>query len=224
MPFCTVAGAGDPEIKLYYGTYGHGPIKVLLIIGLAGTHDSWGPQIKGLTGTLLANDGELGDVDVHLGGEGDAGIEVCAFDNRGMGRSSVPKKRSEYTTKIMAKDAIALLDHLGWKKAHVFGHSMGEFMKIMISFQLLVMSILMSLPLTILVARLNLLVNGNGVFVGTGGMIAGKLAALVPDRVLSLALLNVTGGGFECFPKVSRMFCCQVYVSSFQRLPHAGRR
>ncbi|KAL6972115.1 hypothetical protein U1Q18_031801 [Sarracenia purpurea var. burkii] len=33
-------------------------------------------------------------------------------------------------------------------------------------------------------------------------MIASKLAALVPDRVHSLALLNVTGGGFECFPKL----------------------
>ncbi|GAB4826205.1 hypothetical protein Ancab_009070 [Ancistrocladus abbreviatus] len=63
---------------------------------------------------------------------------------------------------IMAKDAIAVMDHLGWRKAHVFGHSMG-------------------------------------------GMIACKLAALVPDRVLSLALLNVTGGGFECFPKLDRM-------------------
>ncbi|GAB2265062.1 hypothetical protein Dimus_000129 [Dionaea muscipula] len=168
MPYCNVTGEGvagadgNNCINIYYRTYGHGPIKVLLIIGLAGTHDSWGPQIKGLTGTLVPNDAESMAVDGDLCEEGNAGIEVCAFDNRGMGRSSVPTKRSEYTTKIMAKDAIALLDHLGWKKAHVFGHSMG-------------------------------------------GMIACKLAALVPDRVLSLALLNVTGGGFQCFPKLDRL-------------------
>lgn len=39
-------------------------------------------------------------------------------------------------------------------------------------------------------------------------MIACKLAAMVPERVQSLALLNVTGGGFECFPKVFDVFCC----------------
>ncbi|KAF8008414.1 hypothetical protein BT93_K2174 [Corymbia citriodora subsp. variegata] len=161
MPFCEVRNNG---IKLFYRTYGRGPVKVLLIIGLAGTHESWGPQIRGLAGTDAPNDGGAAAVDGgaenESGGDG-SGIEVCAFDNRGMGRSSVPTKKSSYTTRIMAKDAIAIMDHLGWKEAHVFGHSMGA-------------------------------------------MIACKLAAMVPNRILSLAVLNVTGGGFECFPKLDR--------------------
>ncbi|XP_022158048.1 uncharacterized protein LOC111024626 [Momordica charantia] len=178
MPFIEVnsstAGSENASINssinLFYRTYGRGSTKVLLIIGLAGTHDSWCPQIKGLCGTDVPNDDADRDV---TGGRNAAdasqesnsgdggGIEVCAFDNRGMGRSSVPTKKSEYTTKIMAKDAIALLDHLGWEKAHVFGHSMG-------------------------------------------GMIACKLAAMAPERVKSLAMLNVTGGGFQCCPKLDR--------------------
>ncbi|CAA2981684.1 Soluble epoxide hydrolase [Olea europaea subsp. europaea] len=169
MPFCNVSsyqnGDGDElninGTNIFYRTYGQGPVKVLLIIGLAGTHDSWGPQIKGLAGTVIPNDDESTASDrSNESDEGD-GVEVCAFDNRGMGRSSVPTKKSEYTTIIMAKDAIALMDHLGWKKAHVFGHSMGA-------------------------------------------MITCKLGAMVPDRVLSLALLNVTGGGYECIPKLDR--------------------
>lgn len=70
--------------------------------GLAATHDSWGPQIKGLTGTVEPNDDE--DEAPAAGGGGtdgpdeeDEGVEVCCFDNRGMGRSSVPTKKSEYT-------------------------------------------------------------------------------------------------------------------------------
>ncbi|KAL6539110.1 hypothetical protein OROGR_011759 [Orobanche gracilis] len=35
-------------------------------------------------------------------------------------------------------------------------------------------------------------------------MIACKLATTAPERVLSLALLNVTGGGYECIPKFDR--------------------
>ncbi|XP_030935732.1 uncharacterized protein LOC115960874 [Quercus lobata] len=181
MPFCEVRktqqDSEDTELnhdqnnnnnnngtKIFYRTYGHGPTKVLLIIGLAGTHESWGPQIKGMVGSDLPNEDETrsGGCDwnpIPDDNESGGGIEVCAFDNRGMGQSSVPTKKSHYTTKIMANDAIALMDHLGWKKAHVFGHSMGA-------------------------------------------MIACKLAAMVPERILSLALLNVTGGGFECFPKL----------------------
>nr|GMC53322.1 putative aminoacrylate hydrolase RutD [Ipomoea batatas] len=164
MPICEVGRYQDDEdaaknngIEIFYRTYGHGPVKVLMIIGLAGTHNSWNPQIEELAGTVTPNDddGSSGEV------AGNGKIEVCAFDNRGVGLSSVPKKKSEYTTRIMAKDAIALMDHLGWEKAHVFGHSMGA-------------------------------------------MIACKLAAMVPNRVLSLALLNVTGGGFQCMPKLDR--------------------
>lgn len=132
MPFCEVRNNG---IKLFYRTYGRGPVKVLLIIGeyshswfslvgfrgieyagrfglivldlgwgrwagLAGTHESWGPQIRGLTRTDVPNDSDSaaveGGADNESGGDS-SGIEVCAFDNRGMGRSSIPTKKSSYT-------------------------------------------------------------------------------------------------------------------------------
>ncbi|KAJ1263861.1 hypothetical protein BS78_09G219400 [Paspalum vaginatum] len=178
MPYCEVDRYADGDkwegVRLFYRRYGRGATKVLLIIGLAGTHDSWGPQIKGLTGSLEPADDEppRPDEEAGVGAAGAAeaapaegeeaagdGIEVCCFDNRGVGRSSVPPNKSYYSTAIMAQDALALMDHLGWKKAHVFGHSMGA-------------------------------------------MISCKLAAMAPHRLCSLAMLNVTGGGFQCFPKL----------------------
>ncbi|GAB4826206.1 hypothetical protein Ancab_009071 [Ancistrocladus abbreviatus] len=99
MPYCTARGGGEAAgkngIQIFYRTYGNGPTKVLLIIGLAGTHNSWGPQIRGLTGTNVPNDAESEsmEIDDNLGNESNAGVEVCAFDNRGMGRSSVPARR-----------------------------------------------------------------------------------------------------------------------------------
>uniref|UniRef100_A0A0E0PQL5 AB hydrolase-1 domain-containing protein n=1 Tax=Oryza rufipogon TaxID=4529 RepID=A0A0E0PQL5_ORYRU len=164
MPYCEVDRYQNGDewdgVRLFYRRFGRGATKVLLVIGLAGTHDSWGPQIKGLTGSLepAADDEESGDAAAAEGDDGD-GIEVCCFDNRGVGRSSVLPHKSYYSTVIMARDALALMDHLGWKKAHVFGHSMGA-------------------------------------------MISCKLAAVAPHRICSLALLNVTGGGFQCFPKL----------------------
>ncbi|MCO5614862.1 hypothetical protein L7F22_069147 [Adiantum nelumboides] len=116
--------------------------------GLAATHEAWNSQILGLVGSTTTNeeDGSMEKFSMPLADcqslcdfasleesqdKEDIGrmsrddIHVCAFDNRGVGKSSTPKKKSEYTTKIMALDALDLMDHLGWRKAHVFGHSLG---------------------------------------------------------------------------------------------------
>lgn len=48
------------------------------------------------------------------------------FDNRGIGESDKPVMR--YSTSEMAKDALELLDHVGWigkRSAHIVGISMG---------------------------------------------------------------------------------------------------
>jgi hypothetical protein len=62
--------------------------------GFAGTHESWGPQVKGLTGAVEPVDEESPAGDDGAAGEG---AEVCCFDNRGIGRSSVPPHKSQYT-------------------------------------------------------------------------------------------------------------------------------
>ncbi|GIL52883.1 hypothetical protein Vafri_8646 [Volvox africanus] len=49
----------------------------------------------------------------------------CIFDNRGIGDSDSPPRSSSYSTTIMARDALAVMDHLGWRQAHVVGFSMG---------------------------------------------------------------------------------------------------
>ena len=118
---------------------------------------------------------------------------------------------AECRTKIMAKDAIALMDHLGWRKAHIFGHSMGE--SVIPSFPFLLLPLLNATEINCSQQLIPSLVH---VTVETGAMIACKLAAMVPDRVLSFALLNVTGGGFECLPKVLYIFMsllsCAVFM------------
>lgn len=55
----------------------------------------------------------------------DAGYRVVALDNRGHGRSSKSHDASDYFPEKMAGDAAALLDHLGIRRAHVMGYSMG---------------------------------------------------------------------------------------------------
>jgi len=54
-----------------------------------------------------------------------AGRRVIAIDNRGHGRSDKPHDPAAYDTGRMAGDAVALLDHLGVRKAVTMGYSMG---------------------------------------------------------------------------------------------------
>lgn len=53
-----------------------------------------------------------------------AGLQVAWLDNRGVDSSDKPEDDS-YTVEQMAIDAVAVLDALGWKDAHIWGASLG---------------------------------------------------------------------------------------------------
>lgn len=89
-----------PDTTIAYEVDGSGP-PVLLIQGVGVIGAGWTPQVEGLRDRFT----------------------LCAFDNRGIGRSAVLTQPT--SVEAMAGDALALLDALGWERAHVVGHSMG---------------------------------------------------------------------------------------------------
>ena len=78
------------------------PETIVLVNGLADEKESWGYQ----TPDLLA-----------------AGYRVLTFDNRGVGKSTMPP--GPYTTRRFAQDTKGLVDHLGLMGFHMVGTSMG---------------------------------------------------------------------------------------------------
>ena len=78
------------------------PETIVLINGLADDLESWGFQIPAQV---------------------DAGYRVLRFDNRGIGKSDAPA--GDYTSRMMADDAKALVDHLALRDFHLMGVSMG---------------------------------------------------------------------------------------------------
>ena len=96
MPTASVNG-----FELHYAERGEGE-PLLLIMGLAGTHLSWGePFLDALA----------------------AGFRVIAYDHRGVGRSS--RVGDDFTVVDLAEDAAGLLDALDLDSAHVVGISLG---------------------------------------------------------------------------------------------------
>lgn len=75
---------------------------IVLINGLADDLLSWGFQVPALV---------------------EAGYRVLRFDNRGIGKSDRPA--GPYSSKLLADDAKALVDHLGITGFHLMGVSMG---------------------------------------------------------------------------------------------------
>ncbi|HEX4978975.1 MAG TPA: alpha/beta fold hydrolase [Acidimicrobiales bacterium] len=61
----------------------------------------------------------------HLDSLGDLGFHAVAPDQRGHGESDKPGDPSAYSLDILADDALALADALGWRSFTLLGHSMG---------------------------------------------------------------------------------------------------
>ncbi|KAI8916828.1 Alpha/Beta hydrolase protein, partial [Entophlyctis helioformis] len=103
MPKVNVADIGQEPVELYYEVHGNGPQHILFVNGLSAVAHNWDKQVAYFAALPE--------------------YSVCIFDNRGVGRSSVPS--GKWTTKLMAKEAMRLLDHLGWHHVNVVGLSMG---------------------------------------------------------------------------------------------------
>jgi 3-oxoadipate enol-lactonase len=88
------------NIEIYYQDVGSGD-PLVLIMGFGGDHLAWAFQ--------------MADFSMRH--------RVIAFDNRGVGQTDAPDH--PYTTRMMATDALGLMDAIGIDRAHVLGVSMG---------------------------------------------------------------------------------------------------
>lgn len=89
--------------KIYYALFGRGPVKVVLLMGIATSGYAWKNQIEYLVQFPQ--------------------YQICIIDNRGSGKTETPVGR--LTTSLMAQDVIQVLDHLGWANVHIVGNSLG---------------------------------------------------------------------------------------------------
>jgi 3-oxoadipate enol-lactonase len=96
MPFLSVEG-----VNINYTVEGSGDWLVMIGGYASGNWKSWGAHLAEMAKQF----------------------RVLALDNRGIGDSDVPDY--PYTTLMMARDTIAVMDHLKIDRAHIFGKSLG---------------------------------------------------------------------------------------------------
>ena len=90
-------------IEMYYEIEGTGD-PLLLIMGTGADHTSWAAQVEAYRDHYT----------------------VITYDNRGTGQSTHPPDIGDYSMRILADDAAALLDVLGVERVHVSGLSLGS--------------------------------------------------------------------------------------------------
>ncbi|MBV9561636.1 MAG: alpha/beta fold hydrolase, partial [Bradyrhizobium sp.] len=100
MPYATT----DDGVRLHFEETGSGH-PVIFVHEFAGDLRSWEPQLR------------------HFGRR----YRAIAYNARGFPPSDVPEDASSYSQARAADDILAVLDHVGERKAHIVGLSMGGF-------------------------------------------------------------------------------------------------
>jgi pimeloyl-ACP methyl ester carboxylesterase len=100
MPYATT----DDAVRLYFEETGSGHA-VIFVHEFAGDFRSFEPQLR------------------HFGKR----YRTMAFNARGFPPSDVPQQVSSYSQVRAADDILAVLDHIGERRAHIVGLSMGGF-------------------------------------------------------------------------------------------------
>lgn len=98
MPHASVNG-----IRMYFERHGDDGDALVLVHGYTGDVGDWTHQVTEFSRT-------------H---------RVLIMDHRGHGKSEAPADRTTYTIPTMGDDIEALVDHAGFDRYHLLGHSMG---------------------------------------------------------------------------------------------------
>lgn len=181
-----------------------------MIMGFASSVASWGVLLDSLVSATDCLKGTL---------------DVCVFDNRGVGRSSVPLSWKEYSTEIMAEDTHALMVRASAAGRRKGAGCRGCAMHAVSSASPLCVSRARPLLLPRPLFRAQESLGWDSAHVvgfSMGGMVATKLASAHPQSVRSLTLISVSGGGLQIIPLSAKAFRNVVRGAvSKERLPEA---